>query len=254
MRIGRQVLSPVSGVPVQVLAEPQGAAWKAGGITVDWNTVAAVNADTSLPDGNIIRKNKKGFRFGQILCKITNPEIQTITVTSGTGGTFTAAGSGAMAYNISAADMKTALELIFGTGKITSVTLSGGVYTVTFDNSLGNVATMAIVDSTTGSGHSVAAATVNQGSGTVGYYGPYDPAATDGRATLTRGSCYIVNRTFLEEGMTDLLGTENYLAVFEGGSVWRARLLVTSGSHSLAAGPTFTEFEAVFPLIRYVNS
>ena len=88
----------------------------------------------------------------------------------------------------------------------------------------------------------------------IGFYGPYDPAATDGRQTLTRGKCFVVNRTMLENGIggaTLNTTATDHPQVFDGGTAWKARLLVSSGAASLAAGPTLAAFEAAFPRIAY---
>jgi hypothetical protein len=42
--------------------------------------------------------------------------------------------------------------------------------------------------------------------------------------------------------------------VLEGGLVWKARLLATTGAASLAAGPTFANLEAALPRLRYAQS
>lgn len=82
-----------------------------------------------------------------------------------------------------------------------------------------------------------------------GKYGPYDPAAADGRQTLARGKCYIVNRTVINN---DPRG--DYPEAIDGGIVWQARLIQSGvGAHSLAAGPTLAELEAAFPRIRYAD-
>jgi hypothetical protein len=89
-----------------------------------------------------------------------------------------------------------------------------------------------------------------------GKYGPYDPAAADGRQLLKRGDCWIVNRTVKENGQISELqsgGASDHPQVFDGGTAWKPRLLITSGAHSLAAGPTVTEFEAAFPRIAYAQ-
>lgn len=88
-----------------------------------------------------------------------------------------------------------------------------------------------------------------------GKYGPYDPAASDGREILKRGDCYILNESWLEAPLFGIATGQNaHPPVLEGGLVWKARLLATTGTHSLAAGPTFTELEAVFPRLRYAQS
>lgn len=89
----------------------------------------------------------------------------------------------------------------------------------------------------------------------VGFYGPYDPAATDGRQTLTRGKCFVVNRTVKENGYGAAINTAptDHPQVFDGGTVWRARLLISAGAASLAAGPTVAAFETAFPRIAYAG-
>jgi hypothetical protein len=92
-----------------------------------------------------------------------------------------------------------------------------------------------------------------------GKYGPYDPAATGtGRDVLARGSSYFLNRTWVDDlalgGL--LVPTRGTLhpPVYEAGRVWRAKLLITTGTASLAAGPTVAAFEAAFPGVTYVGN
>ena len=85
-------------------------------------------------------------------------------------------------------------------------------------------------------------------SGNTGLFGPYDPAATDGRALLNRGDCFIANTTVCSN---DPRGT--HPECIYGGLVWFSRLIVTAGTASLANGPTKAAFEAAFPMIQYVN-
>lgn len=100
-------------------------------------------------------------------------------------------------------------------------------------------------DFTGGTTPSADTATTTPGVGT-GKYGPYDPSATDGRQTLTRGKCFIMHRTWLQ---TD--PKSDHPPTVEGGLLWRARLLVTdSAAGSLATGPTMTNFLAAFPRVR----
>lgn len=72
-------------------------------------------------------------------------------------------------------------------------------------------------------------------------YGPYDPAAADGRQTLADGKAFFLNRSILGNDPVDMPE-----ACF-GGECAVDRLLITTGTHSLAAGPTVAEFKAVFP-------
>jgi hypothetical protein len=81
-----------------------------------------------------------------------------------------------------------------------------------------------------------------------GKYGPYDPAAADGRQTLAPGDVYIVNESFREDE-----AASDHPPVLYGGVVWKNRLIATAGTHSLAAGPTYTELLAVLPRLQFVN-
>src|SRR5262245_21626685 len=85
--------------------------------------------------------------------------------------------------------------------------------------------------------------------GSDGMFGPYDSGASDGRQTLTRGSCYILDETVLERGQLGLTTTAtSHPAVLEGGLVWKARLLVGTTGH-----PSLNAFETAFPRIRYAQ-
>lgn len=61
-----------SGRRLGVLAETKSARWKAGGVTIDWSTVATNGSDTTLPDGQVVPAGTKYLRYGQILMKITS--------------------------------------------------------------------------------------------------------------------------------------------------------------------------------------
>ena len=87
-----------------------------------------------------------------------------------------------------------------------------------------------------------------------GKYGPYDPAANDGRQNLVRGKCFVNNRTMKENGLGGAaLNTTatDHSQVFDGGTAWKARLLMTTGAASLATGPTVADFETAFPRVGY---
>lgn len=84
--------------------------------------------------------------------------------------------------------------------------------------------------------------------GSSGKYGPYDPAATDGRQTLTRGQAYILNRSAFQDDAKD-----EYPEAIYGGQVWLARIIqVGGGSATLAAGPTLANLLTVFPSLHPV--
>lgn len=259
---GRQVLATTGRVVMA--AASMLAHWKRGGVTIAWGTVTAAGSDTTLADDTPVKSGQKYLRFGQILCRITQHEIEVLTVTgTPTGGTFSVTytdpdgnthETGAIAYDAAAADVQAALR---AAGADVTVTGSaGGPWTVTFADAR-NVAALTLTDNnlTGGTSPSVGVSTSTQGTSDLGKYGPYDPAATDGRQTLTRGECFILNETVLETGLAGGLvpGTTDHPAVFDGGPAWKTRLLVTTGVHSLAAGPTVAEFETAFPRVEYAQ-
>lgn len=260
---GRTVLTPATGRPVAVSADgaPE---YKMGGITLDWSTVTAVGSDTTYPDGATALAGQKILRYGQILTKITQREVQTLTVTgTPTGGqtvlTVVVGGIShtvTVPYNATAASAQALFDTALGTNVVTvsGGALPGTALTVTFNVSE-NVAAMTKVDAYTGgSSPASAVATSTQGTTSRGSYGPYDPSATDGRQTLTRGDCYILDETVFEHAQVgfDVLPSD-HPAVIEGGLCWKARLLMTTGTHTLAAGPTVSEVEAAFPRLRYAQ-
>ncbi len=255
---GRQVLA-TTGIPVMVLANLDDADWKPGGITIDWATITAVSADTTLPDGAVIPNGQKGIPFGTILCDIGVAETETITVDA-TSGTYTLAGNGntsaAIAYNASSAVVQTAIRSLGGVYAGALVTGSaGGPYTVTFERGQGNVTNL-VSDSTNlaGNTHTATVATGTAGSGT-GLFGPYDSAANDGRQALARGHCFILNETVLQTGAQGIVGVaSDHPAVFSGGLVWKARLGIGGVNPSyLGTGnqPSVSAFETAFPDIQY---
>lgn len=259
---GRQLLTE-SGRAVMVACDMD-MDWKTGGITLAWVTVAAALAATKLPDDTPIRIGQKFLRFGQILCLITQHEVETVTINGApTGGTFIISytdpdgqthDTDPIAYNASAAALEAALEAV---GAEVTVSKASNVFTVTFDDDRNVPALTANAAGLTGgTSPSIAIATTTQGTSDLGKYGPYDPAAVDGRQLLTRGECFILNETVVEDGLVAGAGggVTDHPAVFSGGRAWKARILMTAGAHSLAAGPTVAEFEAAFPRIEYVQN
>lgn len=85
-----------------------------------------------------------------------------------------------------------------------------------------------------------------------GTYGPFDPAAGDGRQTPVRGKCGLLNWTILQTGVLNITaGNTDNTNVLEGGRVWAARLLqVGTGTASLAAGPQLATLLAVLPRLQ----
>ena len=260
MPLGRTVFANSVVMPTRVSADGN-PKYKAGGIMIDLTTIpAASGTDTSLPDGSTIKAGQQFLRYGQILTKVTTSEIQTITMTA-TGGTFKVTipafgvQTGAEAFNVSAATLQADLRTATGNNAIT-VALSGGVYTITFPAAMGDVG-LAVLDTSLLTGGTATVATPHQGT-QYGKFGPYDPAATDGRQTLTRGEAFILDETWLyyPSGSPMTSAPNDFIGgVFEGGDVWFDHLLQSGvAAHSLAAGPTLAEFEAVFPRVSYYKN
>jgi len=225
--------------------------YKPGGVTIDWSVIDAVSADTTLDDGTIVKAGDKYLRYGQILTRITGGEINTLTISgSPTGGTFTITvdgqTTGGIAYNANAATIQAAIVALstVGTGKCTVT--GTGPFTLTFATSLGNLAVSADGASLTG-GSSPAAtiATTSEGART-DLFGPADTSAVDGRQLVTnavRGDSYILDETvvYSEPG-------SDHPAVFDGGLVYKARLLMGGANQ-----PTEANVETMFPAIAFVS-
>lgn len=263
-----------SGRPIQVLANLAMVRYKTGGITIDWSTVTAVAADTTLLGGAVVKNGKKYLRHGQIMCQIGVAEVQTLTLTGGpTAGSaiFTLPAFGiypaqnfTIAHNQSAVTAQDAINALDGLANLVTVTRAGAgsagdpyIFTVTFNRQLGNMPqfTLSSHTFTGGTTPTGTPGTSTAGSGT-DEYGPYDPSATDGRQTLARGRCWILNEDVLEEGPLGFNGGASDHAgnVFDGGEVYRQRLLATTkAAGTLADGPTFANFETAFPGITYVD-
>jgi hypothetical protein len=89
-----------------------------------------------------------------------------------------------------------------------------------------------------------------------GKYGPAASTAADGRQTLARGACFVLNESVTELGPLGL-GTQaaDHPGVFDGGKVWRARLKIGGANPTSIGGnqPTAAAFDAAFPRIQYVD-
>lgn len=89
MPYGRTVFG-TTGRPVEVCADgsPE---WKAGGVTIDWSTVPAASADTTLGDDLVIKLGTKGIPYGTVLYKNTGTGLYQVAATGTTlveGETF----------------------------------------------------------------------------------------------------------------------------------------------------------------------
>jgi hypothetical protein len=260
---GRQVLES-TGRAIMALAELADALWKAGGVTIDWSTITAVSADTTLADETVVKNGDKYIRFGTVIGRIAGAEVQTIEFTGGPssgGATLTLPASGsqlaetasaAIPYNASA---QAAQDIINSIARIgpngatvarsgAGTALSPYVYTVTFSRHLGNVPQFTSAnDFGGGTTPSVTHGTTTAGTGT-NKYGPIDTTATDGRQTMTRGEVYIVNETVL----LSELGSD-HPPVFEGGLVFADRLLVNGVTQ-----PTLANLLTAMPGLRLIKN
>lgn len=266
---GRTLLANNRIQPTRVSSDGQ-PEYKTGGVTLDLTTIpAAPGTDTTLPDGSFILAGEQFMRYGQVICKITATASDLVSLTgSPAGGTITVnvattvpgqaqvTNTATWAYNATAATVKAALEALANVGaNNTTVTGSaGGPWTIVFADAVGAVTLSMNTNGLTGGTSPNATFGSTAPGGDLGMYGPYDPAATDGRQTLTRGQCFILDELWLyyESGSKKLSAPNNVIGgVIEGGNVFYDRLMHSGvAAHSLAAGPTLAELLAAFPRLR----
>jgi hypothetical protein len=234
---GRNVKVSADGTPLRPMA----------GITLDWSVFTAAVADTTLEDGTVVKTGDKYARYGTILTKITQVEIQTIDLSGGndpTAGTWTITAlgqtTGALAWDASAATVQAALQALsnIGFGGVT-VTKVGFVYTLTFAGNLGNIAAVTVDSASLTGATLVSIATSTQGVVGGEKYGAYASGATDGRQTLTRGECYILNKTVLQS-----YEESDHPDVIYGGIVYKSRIT------DIATNPSWANILTAFPQIQ----
>jgi hypothetical protein len=268
--LGRTVIGN-TGQQVRVSADGK-RLLKTGGITIDWSLIAAVaGSDLVTPvEGITVKVGFKWFRFGQVMCKVTTAEVITLTLTGGppTAGSFlmtvTRPDTGfsqvlTVPYNVTVAGLQALLDPVLGTGNslVAGTAFPTGPLTVTIQGVLVGTLVPAFTIgalSLTGGGTPAAAITAGANSGN---FGPYDFAATDGRQTCSSGNCYIMDETVLQSGVLGIfsaLNTTNVGNAMYGGRVWYDRVIATTGTHSLANGPTWTELLAALPQIQQVRN
>ncbi len=245
-----------SGKDIRISAdgEPE---WKAGGMTIDWTTVTALAADLTLPDGTVVLSGDKYLRYGQVLTQINvAAEAQSLDLSAGadpTAGTFIitvpayldrpGGNTASLAYNATAAVVQAALEAVVGIGNVIVTGPASFVYTITFLGALGNMPALSVADITTlTSATSVVVTTTTQGNALGGYYGPYASGASDGRQTLTRGRCFLLDRTIVKSQMRS-----DQVSGIEGGMVFLQRIVDVSGN------PSEANLLTAFPRLRLVR-
>lgn len=255
MPFGRNVVTGQTVKATSCLANIDDAIWHPIGCVLDWSLVSALGSDAVDPDGSRRLSGTKSLRYGQVLTQVTGGEVSTVTITA-SGGTYTILVNGvatsSLAYNANSATIQAALVALSTVGAGNATVTGSGPYVITFAASLGDVTVTLGVGSLTGGTATVAE--TRSGSSTK-KWGPYDPSATDGRQTLTRGRAVIVEKTLFEKDQLGLdLTDHTMVGALEGGTFWRSRVIATTGSASLAAGPTVANLETVFPMLRYAGN
>lgn len=84
-----------------------------------------------------------------------------------------------------------------------------------------------------------------------GKYGLHRTNAVDGRQTLVRGECYLLDEDWAQNATGGALvnpTATDHPPVFDTGTVWRARLQVGGANQA-----TFTQFAAAFPNVRVIS-
>jgi hypothetical protein len=245
---------------------------KHGGGTIDWDTVTVLASPLTLPGGRIIAAGRKILLPGQLMLGITRTGVSVValgeTPTGGTwdltiantlpapGGTGTLTG---LAYNVALATLQAAIRAlpnIDGAAVVVTGT-PGTTYTITSPQELGTVTVTVDGDDLTGAGADpTATVTTTEEGGDTGKIGPYDSAAADGRQTIAdaRFDCGLVRFPILMkvagegEARNDI-----HCGLIIGGPVRKDLIRATSGSHSLAAGPTWAELKTLLPRLVYVG-
>lgn len=221
---GRTLIT-TTGQPVRCSYDGQ-PEWKAGGITIDWSTIAAPAADTTLTDGAVIKAGYKGLQFGTILTKITasgkyGPYTPAMVATTLNGATAVGALTATLTAvtNILPGDSLTIDTA--GAQEVAQV-LSVNGFVVTFVTPLANA-------------HLTGVAVTK---------------ANDGRQTLTPGECFVLDASVLQSNPYNLfMGATDHPAVLDGGQVWLSRLAV-GGTNQ----PTVAQLLAVCPRLRFVEA
>jgi hypothetical protein len=148
-----------------------------------------------------------------------------------------------------------ALQAVLGPGQVVSASggpLGTGAVTVVF----GTFVPILVVNGGALVGGTVTPAVTVAGASS-GKFGPYDFAATDGRQTLTRGECFVLDETWLLTPSGNLLpaGNEIIGSAIDGGRIYIDRVIQSgTATHSLTLGPTLAEFLAAFPHFQIVKN
>ena len=86
-----------------------------------------------------------------------------------------------------------------------------------------------------------------------GKYGPYASGASDGRQTLARGQCYILNRTIIKE---QDLHSDHPSEVFDGivnGAAYVDRI-ASDGTNGISTNPNRATLNTAFPELTWFEN
>jgi hypothetical protein len=91
--------------------------------------------------------------------------------------------------------------------------------------------------------------------GSIRMMGPYDTAATDGRQTIAAGvRCGLVRKAVHYRPDHAQRFYDSMIGLIVGGPVKRGLVRATTGTHSLANGPTWTELLTMLPRLVPVSN
>lgn len=142
-------------------------------------------------------------------------EVATLTLANTTGGTFTVSftadkvyQTASLAYNVSLANFKTALEAWFGTGNVAVTGIPGSSYVVTFQNQLANtrIGGLFAADASALTSGTTATATwarTTRGSSGAGQFDKYLDAGTNSCPTTARA---ILAHDYLSTPQGEMVG------------------------------------------------
>lgn len=211
------------------------------------------------------------YKYGTLLydTPYNYADSPTITVTSATGGDFTvtfgANTTAALAYNVTAADMQTAVTGLASVGAGNcDVTLAGTVYTLSFAGHLSpaDMKALSVTDNTTGAGHTITVAQSKTGVSqislnpiadqdsnptTLSTVFPFHMIASGGSEMFkvsTNNAAYITIKstsTNVSDGDTITIGTKTYRFKTTMGAAYDIKIGSTVGA-------TFTNLKAAINL------
>lgn len=201
--------------------------YKVGGCVIDWTNIQPAASQTTIPQsGRVIRQGDHYLRFGTVLCRLTAtgkfvPFSAPMAPTTLNGAVVAGARTANLtsASNVNPGDT---LRIAAGGGTLEDIVVQGvNGAVVTFATALqfNHADTTAVTK------------------------------PDDGRQTLRRGECYIMDHTVVLE--QDLM-SDQAPAVFDGGTVYLARVASDFGSGGVATNPTRSQLEAAFPGVTWV--